>query len=109
MEIEGTDVGANTIHTIFDLDTEWKTKLDFAQVNNIKVATLMAMEVLLLDEVSMIDTPCWSTIVELLSIIDHNRKPGATVSADDVFGDMHVVLFGVRLFWCWNLTLSCLV
>ena len=94
MEIEGTDVGANTIHTIFDLDTEWKTKLDFAQVNNIKVATLMAMEVLLLDEVSMIDTPCWSTIVELLSIIDHNRKPGATVSANDVFGDMHIVLFG---------------
>ena len=48
MEIEGTDVCASTIHTIFDLDTEYKTKLDLALVNNIKVAALMAMEVLML-------------------------------------------------------------
>ena len=36
VEIEGTDVGANTIHTLFDLDTDYKTKLDFALVNNMK-------------------------------------------------------------------------
>ena len=94
VEIEGTDVCASTIHTIFDLDTEYKTKLDFAKLNNIKVATLMAMEVLLLDEVSMIDTACWSTIVDLLSIVDHNRRPNANAAAEDPFGHMHVLLFG---------------
>ena len=95
VEIEGTDVCANTIHTMFDLDTEYKTKLDLAHMNNIKVLALMEMEVLLLDEVSMIDVDCWSTIVDLLSIIDHNRRPNADARVeDDPFGCMHFVLFG---------------
>ena len=94
VEIEGTDVCASTIHTIFDLDTEYKTKLDLAQMNNIKVFALMEMELLLLDEVSMIDTACWSTIVDLLSILDHNRRPNADARVEDPFGRMHVVLFG---------------
>ena len=94
VEIEGTDVCASTIHTIFDLDTEYKTKLDLAHMNNIKVLALMEMEVLLLDEVSMIDTACWSTISDLLSIIDHNRRPNANARHEDPFGQMHVVLFG---------------
>ena len=50
MEIEGTDVSASTIHTLFDLDTEFKSKLDFAKLSNTRVADLMAMDVLLLDE-----------------------------------------------------------
>ena len=50
VEIEGTDVSAVTIHTLFDLDTEFKSKLDFAKLSNTRVADLMAMGVLLLDE-----------------------------------------------------------
>ena len=50
VEIEGTDVSASTIHTLFDLDTEFKSKLDFAKLSNTRVADLMAMGVLLLDE-----------------------------------------------------------
>ena len=50
VEIEGTDVSAATIHTLFDLDTEFKSKLDFAKLSNTRVADLMAMDVLLLDE-----------------------------------------------------------
>jgi hypothetical protein len=92
VEIEGTDVSANTIHTIFDLDTEFKTKLDFAKLNNKKVAELMKMDVLLLDEVSMMDVDCWATIVEMLSIVDHNRR--ANVHDSDPFGQIHVILFG---------------
>jgi len=94
VEIEGTDVCASTIHTIFDLDTEYKTKLDLALVNNIKVAALMAMAVLMLDEVSMIDTVCWSTIAELLSIIDHSRRPNTDAHIEDPLGRMHLLLFG---------------
>ena len=50
VEIEGTDVSAVTIHTLFDLDTEFKSKLDFAKLSNTRVADFMAMDVLLLDE-----------------------------------------------------------
>ena len=38
------------------------------------------------------DCDCWSTIVELLSVVDHNRRPNAF--AADPFGEVHVVLFG---------------
>lgn len=54
VEIEGTDVSACTIHTLFDLDTEFKSKLDFAKLSNSRIADLMALEVLLLDEASNI-------------------------------------------------------
>ena len=50
VEIEGTDVRACTIHTMFDLDTEFKSKLDFSKLANSQVAGLMALRVLLLDE-----------------------------------------------------------
>ena len=47
MEIAGTDVSAATIHTLFDLDTEFKSKLDFAKLSNTRVADVMSMDVLL--------------------------------------------------------------
>ena len=50
IEIEGTEVRACTIHTMFDLDTESKSKLDFSKLANSQVAGLMALRVLLLDE-----------------------------------------------------------
>ena len=50
VEIEGTDVCATTIHNLFDLDNEYTSKLDFAHLTNAKVAGLMALNVLLLDE-----------------------------------------------------------
>ena len=50
VEIEGTDVAATTIHAMLDMDTDLKTKLDFAMVGNNKVAALLALEVLFIDE-----------------------------------------------------------
>ena len=55
VEIEGTDVSAATIHTLFDLDTEFKSKLDFAQLSNTRVADLMALDVLLLDKAPILN------------------------------------------------------
>ena len=43
---------------MFELDGEYKTKLDFAKVQG-KVAEIVKMKVLLLDEVSMIDILAW--------------------------------------------------
>ena len=40
----------------------------------------------------MMDVDCWATIAELLSVVDHNRRPAARSA--DPFGEMHVVLFG---------------
>ena len=76
----------------FEFDGEFKSRLDFAKLTNAKVADLMMLEVLLLDEVSMLDTDCFDGICEVLSIIDHNRRPNAR--AADCFGSVHVLLFG---------------
>ena len=92
VEIEGTDVAATTLHAMFDLDTEFKTKLDFAKLDHAKVAVLMALQVLLIDEVSMVDVDCYSTIAELLSIVDHSKRPKA--HGADTFGNMHIIFFG---------------
>ena len=53
---------------------------------------LLNLNVLLLDEVSMIDDACFSGICNVLSIIDHTRRPNA--KAADCFGTVHVLLFG---------------
>ena len=50
IEIEKTDVGATTIHNVFDFDGEYKSRLDFSKLENAKVADLMMLEVLLIDE-----------------------------------------------------------
>ena len=75
-----------------EFDNEYRTKLDFAKLSHAKVAALMVLEVLLLDEVSMLDTDCFTGICNVLSIIDHSRRPEAR--AADGFGPVHVILFG---------------
>ena len=75
------------------LDGELHSKLDFSKLDDAKVTFLMQLEVLLLDEVSMIDVRMWNTVVELLSVIDHNRRPDDQNT--DALGNIHVVLFGL--------------
>ena len=43
-------------------------------------------------QVSMMDVDCWATIIELLSVVDHNRRPA--VRAADSLGEVHIALFG---------------
>jgi len=92
IDLDGTDVGAQTIHSLFDLDGEMTTKLDFAKVDDPKVAALLSMSVLLIDEFSMIDEPAWNTIASLLSMIDHSRRPNDTNASP--LGNIHILLFG---------------
>ena len=91
--LEGTDVRACTLHNMFDFDGEMKTSLDFAKLSHPKVAELMAMEVFLGDEISMLDAACWSSVEEVLSIIDHSKRPTAS-KEESRFGQLHVLLFG---------------
>jgi len=57
-----------------------------------KVKELHRTDVLMIDEISMMDVDIWQGIEEVMSIVDHNRRPRA--SAGDNFGHVHVVLFG---------------
>ena len=57
IEIEKTAVTATTIHNMFEFDGEYKSRLDFAKLTNAKVADLMTMEVLLLDEAPLSSFP----------------------------------------------------
>ena len=52
VEIERTQVAATTIHNLFDFDGDYVSKLDFAKVTQTKVAALIQLQVLLLDEAS---------------------------------------------------------
>ena len=92
VEVEGTDVVATTLHALLELDAELQTKLDLAKLDHAKVAALMKLQVLLLDEVSMLDTDAWHAISSILSTIDHSRRPDA--QDGDAFGSLHVILFG---------------
>ena len=51
VEIENTDVAATTIHALFELDGELHSKMDFAKLDDPKVASLLRLQVSLLDEV----------------------------------------------------------
>ena len=88
----GTDVQASTIHSLFELDYDLKSKLDLAKTEHPKVAALLALEVLFIDEVSMIDVDCWSAVSELFAAVAHAKRPDAR--AADVFGELHLILFG---------------
>ena len=43
-----------------EFDGEFKTRMDFTKLTNSKIAELLQMQVLMLDEISMIDTDCRS-------------------------------------------------
>ena len=72
MEIPGTDVSATTIHAFFDLDAEkYTTRLDFAK-RTVKVQTILALDVLLLDEVAGSRIP-GPPLIELASDVQPSR------------------------------------
>ena len=77
---------------MLDLDCELKTRLDFAKLGHPKVAALLALEVLFIDEVSMIDVDCWSAVTSLFATVAQAARPSAP--AADAFGEVHVILFG---------------
>ena len=57
-----------------------------------RTAALHKMDVLMINEVSMIDADLWRSLEEILSVVDHNKRPKATDS--DSFGAVHVILVG---------------
>ena len=80
-----------TIHALLDLNPDMESKLDFTK-GNPKTAVLMSLDVLFIDEVSMIDVDCWQAVAQAFSVIDHTKRPHDR--SGDAFGELHVLLFG---------------
>ena len=57
IEIDGTDVCAATLHNVFDLDSEYKSNLDFSKPGVEKVGAILKMKVLFLDEARHVQPP----------------------------------------------------
>ena len=68
IELEGTPIAASTVHSFFDFNTSYQSNLDLGQTTNAKVDCLLNLEVLLLDEVSMLDTDFWHAMITLFDI-----------------------------------------
>ena len=93
IQLPGTDVHASTILNMFDLDGSGSTMLDFDKPTHDKLFALLSLEVLLLDEVSMIDVDIWDTISKVLNQVDHVRHKGFCDQRDE-YGSVHLILFG---------------
>ena len=85
------EVGASTLHSLFDLGANYESKLDFTKRHETVVA-ILRMSMLLLDEVSMIDCDIFEAIAKQLGIADHTRR--GTTDGFDEYGSVHLVLFG---------------
>ena len=81
--VEGTDVTAATMHSLFGLDAEYGTKIDFSKLRDPKVQALLSMRVLLIDEVSMMDIECWSVVKRIVREV---RKR--------TYEPVHIIMFG---------------
>ena len=91
IEIERTKVHASTVHALFQFDSEYKSKIDFGKHTQAEMELLL-MEVFLLDEVSMLDDPCFASICDVMSTIDDSRQPKN--KGADCFGKTHLIMFG---------------
>ena len=74
--------------------------MDLSKTGHPKVAALLALEVLFIDEVSMIDVDCWTTVSEMFAAVAHEKRPDAR--AADAFGEIHLILFGQPLAFVAN-------
>ena len=94
IDVEGTEIGATTVHGLCEFDADYQTKVDFTKLENKKEINLIEMQVLMFDEVSMLDTLCWQKIVELLTIAEHSRPRNRDRASQDELGNVHVIRFG---------------
>ena len=55
IEEPGTSFCVSTLHNAFGFDGDYESKLDFSKTTDQKVAEIIGMQLLLIDEVSMLD------------------------------------------------------
>ena len=93
IELEGTAVSASTLHCFFDFDGSYESRLDFSKTTNEKVDAVIHLGVLMIDEVSMLDTDIREAMTKILGLADHARHRGFRPESDE-YGSTHLILFG---------------
>ena len=83
MSIDSLALGQCESVTGFDLDGEYESKLDFSRLATEKVAALVSLQVLFLDEVSMLDVDIWEAMTKLMGIADHTRHGNTFLEDSD--------------------------
>ena len=81
--IPGTDIGATTLHHLFDLKPGLDTNFDFAKEENPKLRQLAMMDVLFVDEFSMLDVEIWSVMQRFLKALELLKRKNARSGEDD--------------------------
>ena len=83
MSIDFFALGQCESVTGFDLDGAYESKLDFSRLATEKVAALVSLQVLFLDEVSMLDVDIWEAMTKLMGIADHTRHGNTFLEDSD--------------------------
>ena len=91
IDVPGTAVGAETLHFLLAMDGELNTKFDVSRQDDPKIQELNVIQVLMIDEFSMIDTETYSKVV---AIFRELRRGDAEKMTADGWGRMHVIFFG---------------
>jgi hypothetical protein len=94
LEAEGTDISASTLHKLFGLNFDVGSKLNFEDRQDPGVAKLLGMDVLLIDEASMIDRSFWDNIADVLSRMPMSARGRESArEAPDDYGRVHIIMF----------------
>ncbi len=96
IELEGTVVSASTLHCFFDFDGCYESRLDSSKTTNEKVDAVINLDVLMLDEVSMLDTDIWEAMTKILGLADHARHRGFRPESDE-YRSVNLIIFGPGL------------
>ena len=69
IEIGGTDITASTIHSFLGLHADMTSDLNLGKCSDGRVRNLWSMDVLAIDEVSMIDVGAWFAMKDQLATV----------------------------------------
>jgi len=96
IEIAGTSIHATTIHNLLKLNPSLDTNFDFERCeDNPQLQQLIAMDVLFVDEYSMIDVELWTVLQRFLIKLAHvKREHQRKGPAADEHGSVHILIFG---------------
>jgi len=95
LRVRRTPAQAYTIHHLFALNVELESKLDPSKKDDEKTVRLSRTTVLIIDEASMVDDPCWAAIKDQLTTVGAlglNTPGKLPHPKSDDYGSVHLIL-----------------
>ena len=87
-------MSASTLHNTFGFDGEYESKLDFSKTTDQKVAELIGLQLLLMDEVSMLDVDIVASVFSLALFVSRPIGPHLGVARIPCTGEWTLVHVG---------------